>query len=164
MRKILIASVAAVLSVTASAEPQQITVSSPSVNQWVDRAGEALGNAIDGEMRSISYRGTHATGITYVGFECSEDGTPINIKTSERGGAAIDRLGRRVVERVNLHPVFAGHKQGQKFEAAILVAKDYRDLERGEKMIQERARKSREEWAARGMPNPVVALSMVSIR
>jgi hypothetical protein len=166
MRKLLIASIAALSVSVAAAEPKQMTVTgsaAPTLEQWSNDAGEAIGESIDRELRFAGMRGA-ATGITYVGFECSEDGTPINIRTTERGGRLIDRTGLRVVERLNLHPVFRGHKEGQQFEAAILIAKDNRDLVRGQRVINERVRKSRDAWAAKGIPNPVVALGTVMIR
>ena len=128
-RFIVTAALAASLAVSASAGEQTIKVTAnTSLNDWVASASESLGDSLDRMNVARS-----ETGITYVRFTCSPDGTPQNIATVASSGYKpnLDRVGREAVRRVgSLHPLFAGAKPDQVFEAAIIVADDQRQLER----------------------------------
>ena len=62
----------------------------------------------------------------------------------------------------SLHPMFAGAKEGQVFEAAVVVADDQRQLTRMNAEVAERAQRANSSWAARGTPGAVIALAAVS--
>lgn len=161
MRNLLIAALAASLAVPASAREQTMTVTAhTSLNEWVSSASERLGRSLD----EIDL-GQSETGITYVRFTCSADGKAQNIATVATSDYKpnLDRVGREAVQRMSsLHPLFAGVKEGQVFEAAVVVADDHRQLRRLNAEVAKRAQRVNSSWAARGTPGAVISLAAVS--
>lgn len=62
----------------------------------------------------------------------------------------------------SLHPLFAGAKPDQVFEAAIIVADDQRQLERMADDVTRRAQQSNARWAARATPGSAISLAVFS--
>jgi hypothetical protein len=161
MNKLVLAAFAACLATSVSAKPQQMVVTgNPSLSSWVEAASRDVDSALERVDISRS-----ETGITYVRFTCDEEGRPQNISTVKTRGYApnLDRVGRQTISRIKtLHPMFDGAQSNQPVEAAIVIAEDQRQLDRLLAEVKDRARKQNAEWAARGAPNPVVSLAIVS--
>lgn len=160
MSKIAIAALAACLATTVSAQQQMTVTANPSFNDWVQNASRTLDSAFDRVNLSRS-----ETGITYVRFNADPNGKPQNITTVSTGERKpnLERVARKVVGNIRtLPPMFVGAKPNQLVEAAIIVASDQDQLDTLLAKANDRARKQNARWAARGVPNPVVTLSVVS--
>lgn len=161
MNKFVIAAFAVCLatSVSAKQQPQMMVVTgSPSFPNWLENTSRSVNSALDRVDISRS-----ETGITYVQFNCDAEGKPQNITTvrSGRYSPNLDRVGRRAVARIKtLHPMFVGAQPNQVVEAAIIIAEDQRHLNSLLAKVSERARERNAQWAARGLPNPVVSLAI----
>lgn len=73
-----------------------------------------------------------ATGIASVRFQCSPDGRPASLVLSRKSGSrALDREAIRAIGAIqSLHPLPAGVKPDQHFEANILFATAWTDYDR----------------------------------
>ncbi|MDZ4308777.1 hypothetical protein [Allopontixanthobacter sp.] len=143
-----------------SAQQQMTVTANPSFANWV----ESTSRTIDSSLKKVNISRSEA-GVTYVRFNCGEDGKPRNIATVHSGAfkPELARIGRRVVSRINsLHPLFEGAQPNQLYEAAIIIARDEEELESLSKKVNERVQRENARWAARGAPNPVVSLAIVS--
>lgn len=132
----------------------------PTFSEWVSKTSESLDRA----MSTANLSRTEA-GITYVRFTRGEDGRPQNISTMKAGPSQpnLDRVGRTVVRRIGtLPPMFRGARQNLTIEAAIIVARDADELHQLKGEVSMRAERQNARWAARNLPNPVVALGVAS--
>jgi hypothetical protein len=157
MHKIVIAAMAACLATSASAGQDMTVTANRSIDSWVQDASRSLDSALDRVDLSRS-----ETGITYVRFNCDEEGTPQNVATVRMGGSKpnLARAGRNAVRKIRtLHPLFEGARPNQLVEAAIVVADDQDQLDRLLAEVNERARQQNARWAASGTANPVVSLA-----
>lgn len=161
MNKLVLAAFAACLATSVSAKPQQMVVTgNPSLPSWVESTSRSVDSALERVNISRS-----ETGVTYVRFTCDEAGKPQNITTVRTGMHApnLDRVGRQTISKIkSLHPMFDGAQPNQLVEAAIVIADDQREIDRLLTEVKTRAREQNAKWAARGVPNPVVSLAIVS--
>lgn len=161
MNKIAIAVLAACLATSVSAKQEEMTVTAnPSFTTWIETATRTLDSAFDKVNLSHS-----ETGVTYVRFNTDENGMPQNIATVSSGERKpnLQRVGRKAVGNIRtLGPLFDGAKPNMLVEAAIIVADDQDQLDGLLAKVNERARRQNDRAAASGVPNPVVALAVVS--
>jgi hypothetical protein len=139
--------------------PQMVVTGSPSLPSWIENASRAVDSALERVDVSRSQ-----TGVTYVRFNCDENGKPQNIKTVKNGryNPTLEHVGRQTIRRIRtLHPMFVGAEKGQEVEAAIVVADNQRQLDHLLVEVNERAREQNAKWAARGLPNPIISLAVV---
>ncbi|GGD95430.1 hypothetical protein GCM10011515_14110 [Tsuneonella deserti] len=130
----------------------------PSFTSWVQNASRSLDRAMGRVDLSRS-----ETGITYVRFNCDENGKPQNIKTvaSSERKPNLDRVGRQTVGKIRtLYPLFNGARPNQLIEAAVIVADNQYDLEKMLAEARERAAQRNSRWAQSGLPSPVVSLAV----
>ena len=138
-----------------------VTGTAPKFDQWVVTTSRAL----DKQLARADISDVNS-GITYVRFNCNEHGKPQNLATvsTRKYKSKLDRLGHRVVQNLDLHPMFDGSNPNQIVEAAIIVANSERDRDRMLKQVNERAKKQNAKWAALNLPNPVISLALANYR
>ena len=159
MKAPILAALAACLAVPAAAQHDITVHSAPTFEEWVARTSGHLNNS----LKLSSTRGV-PSGVTFVQFECSDTGDAINVKTVERGNRHLDRLGRSVVNRMkSMHPLFNGVKDGQIYEAAIMVADTQNELDGYMADVEKRMERQNAYWAARKVPNPVISLAAIAL-
>jgi TonB family protein len=109
--------------------------------EWTKRMHRVLAHEIRYPSPILGWEA--GTGMVRVKFNCSESGRPDKVsllKTS--GNMMLDRAGLIAVRRMaSLHPLPAGFKPTQKFEAIIVYAKDSSDPHLAS-MIKEQERRN----------------------
>lgn len=76
-------------------------------------------------------------GLVSVTFHCSDDGTPVGLKVLQRSGeTSLDQAAMRAISRVKtMHPLPAGLRSDQKFQANIIFADSRTEYDRQLKVL-----------------------------